>query len=256
LLDRSAVVQNFLVNTTQFFCHFHNIAQIYTAMVHEKQGELLLHRGTHGGWRPGAGRKPGPNPRVRHRPRSDFAARFPCHVTLKVAPGLPSLRNVAVVRAVTETFRAGAERGSFRLLEWSIQDDHLHAIVEAKGAAALGRGMKSLAARFAKAVNRGLGRRGPVLRDRYHVHVLRTVREVRNALAYALNNARRHLVKLGRALPRVARIDPASSGAWFQGWRPGVALPEAIDPPPVARATTWLASVGWRKLGLLDPAEV
>jgi len=157
---------------------------------------------------------------------------------------------------VIESFRQGAERGSFRLLEWSVQDDHLHAIVEADGTRALGRGMKSLAARFAKAVNRGLGRKGPVLRDRYHVHVLRTVREVRNAIAYVLNNARRHLARLGRALPRVARIDPASSGAWFDGWRPDVALPETIGPPPVARARTWLAAAGWRRLGPLDPAEV
>jgi hypothetical protein len=115
--------------------------------------------------------------------------------------------------------------------------------------------MKSLASRFAKAVNRALGRRGGVLRDRYHRHVLRTVREVRNAIRYCLNNARRHLAKLGRA-PRAAVVDPASSGAWFLGWRPEVVVPEAIGPPPVARATTWLARVGWRNLGLLDPAEI
>ena len=160
------------------------------------------------------------------------------------------------MRSVIETFRDGAERRRFRLLEFSLQDDHLHAIVEADGPAALGRGMKSLASRFAKAVNRALGRRGRVLQERYHLHVLRTVREVRNALRYVLNNARKHLAKLGRALPRAARIDPASSGAWFLGWRPGVRLPEAIGPPPVARATTWLARVGWRRLGLLDPAEI
>jgi hypothetical protein len=161
-----------------------------------------------------------------------------------------------VVQTAFETFRLGAERGSFRLVEFSIQDDHLHAIVEAESAAALGRGMKSLASRFAKAVNRALGRRGPVLRGRYHLHVLRTVREVRNAIRYVLNNARRHLVKAGRALTGAARVDPASSGAWFLGWRPGVSPPVAIGPPPVARPTTWLARVGWRRLGLLDPAEI
>ena len=225
-------------------------------MGHPKQAELPLHRGTHGGWRPGAGRKPGARPRVRHAARPEFAGRFPCHVTLKALPGLPSLRNAGVVRAVIESFRAGAARSAFRLLEFSLQDDHLHAIVEADGPAALGRGMKSLASRFAKAVNRGLGRRGPVLRDRYHLHVLRTVREVRNAIRYVLNNARRHRIKAGRAPALVAPVDPASSGAWFHGWRPGVQLPGGIGPPPVARATTWLARVGWRRLGLLDPAEI
>lgn len=225
-------------------------------MDHQKQAELPLHRGTHGGRRLGAGRKPGPNPSIRHLSRADFPGRFPCHVTLKALPGLPSLRRAAVVHAVIEAFRTGAERRSFRLLEFSVQDDHLHAIVEADGAAALGRGMKSLASRFAKAVNRALGRRGPVLRERYHLHVLRTVREMRNALRYVLNNARRHLAKLRRPLPRTGRVDPASSGPWFDGWRPGVRLPAAIAPPPVARARTWLARVGWQRLGLLDPAEI
>jgi REP element-mobilizing transposase RayT len=224
-------------------------------MVHQAQRELALHRGTHGGRRPGAGRKPGSNPQIRHRSRPHFPRSLPCHVTLKAAPGLPSLRRADVVRAVVASFRKGADRGSFRLLEFSIQDDHLHAIVEADGSEALGRGMKSLAARFARAVNRALGRRGQVVRDRYHLHVLGSVREVRNAIRYVLLNARKHLAKLGRALPRVARVDPASSGPWFAGWRPGIRLPEPIGPSPVTAPRTWLAREGWRRLGLLDPAE-
>jgi len=193
---------------------------------------------------------------MRHRSRPEFPGRFPCHVTLKAQAGLPSLRRLEVVREVMASFAAGAERGSFRLVELSLQGDHLHAIVEAEGREALGRGMKSMTARFARAVNRALGRSGPVLRERYHLHVLRTAREVRNALSYVLTNARRHLARLGRVLPRAVRIDPASSGAWFQGWRTGVSRPEATGPPPVARATTWLARVGWQRYGLLDPAEV
>jgi REP element-mobilizing transposase RayT len=85
---------------------------------------------------------------------------------MKAVAGLPSLRRLGVVREVMRAFAAGAERGAFRLVEFSIQNDHLHAIVEAEGRDALGRGMKSLAARFARAVNRALGRTGPVLRER------------------------------------------------------------------------------------------
>jgi hypothetical protein len=119
--------------------------------------------------------------------------------------------------------------------------------------------MKSLATRFALAVNRALGRRGPVLRDRYHHRVLRTPREVRNALAYVLLNGRRHAAKGRRALAGVVRLDPASSARWFEGWRRDARLsepPPAASPPAVARAHTWLLLVGWRRRGLLDPAEV
>ena len=178
-------------------------------------------------------------------------------MTLKVRPGLPALRRGSVVREVERTFRRGAERSGFRLAHYSIQDDHLHAIVEASGRDALGRGMKSLAARFARAVNRALKRKGPVLRERYHLSVLRTPKQVRNALRYVLLNATRHLAKrLGTRELRVRVLhDPASSARWFDGWRRG-SPPAAPDPPAVAPAETWLLRLGWRRWGLLDPADV
>jgi hypothetical protein len=113
--------------------------------------------------------------------------------------------------------------------------------------------MKSIAARVARAVNRVPGRRGPVLADRYHRHTLRTPRQVRNAIAYVLLNARRLLAKAGRQ-PPAASLDPASSARWFDGWRHE---PEhSHDPPAVSSARTWLLSLGWRRHGLIDPSEV
>src|SRR5574338_1601183 len=205
-----------------------------------------------GGPRPGAGRKAGPNPRVRHVSRGALSGREPCHVTLKVLPGLRTLRDVRVVRALEETFRALLQRADFRVFAYSIQGDHLHLVVEADDERALARGMKAVGTRVARVVNRILKRTGPVLRDRYHLRVLRTPLEVRRALAYSLLNARKHL---GRRAPRVGRVDPASSGAWFAGWRHGV-VALAGSPAPVAAALTWLLRVGWRRHGLLDPSEV
>ena len=94
-------------------------------------------------------------------------------------------------------FGEACERAAFRLVHYSIQANHVHLIVEAESATALGCGMKSLAARFARAVNRALGRNGPVLVDRYHLHTLKTPREVRRALAYVLLNARKHAARAG-----------------------------------------------------------
>jgi REP element-mobilizing transposase RayT len=232
------------------------------------QTELPLLRGARGGWRPGAGRKQGPNPRVRHRSRAPFPTAHPCLVTLKVRKGIASLRKPAVVRQVEDAFRRGRARAAqhpFRLVHYSIQGNHLHALVEARGPEALGRGMMSLGIRFARAVNRGLGRRGRVLEDRYHVRVLATPRQVRSALRYVLLNARRHAAKLrgGKERLRVpVRLDPASSARWFEGWRAGVARAESPAAfglratPAVSRARTWLLRAGWRRHGLLDPSDV
>jgi REP-associated tyrosine transposase len=209
-----------------------------------------------GGRRAGAGRKRGPNAKDPHRPRAPFARCFPCHVTLKVKSNLPSLRSVRLVRELERSFAAACERGRFRLVQYSIQHDHLHAMAEVTSAHDLACGMKSIAARLARAVNRVFARRGPVLADRYHLHLLKTPREVRNALAYLLLNARRHLAKQGRhPLPRPA-IDPASSGRFFSGWNRRFHPETGIHDPPVAPPHTWLLRVGWRRHGLIDPAEV
>lgn len=123
---------------------------------------------------------------------------------------------------------------------------------------ALANGMKSLGARLARAVNRVLGRSGPVLDGRYHHHVLRTPREVRRALAYVLLNARHHLRKRrGAAGASRALFDPASSARWFDGWRRSVAdlLPTSDARREVALPRTWLLRVGWRRHGLVDPGE-
>jgi REP element-mobilizing transposase RayT len=159
---------------------------------------------------------------------------------------------VRIVRALEATLAEACERGDFRVAQYSIQPDHLHLLVEASDRAALGRGMKAIGARVARAVDRVLRRRGRMLRDRYHLRILKTPREVRRALNYVLNNARKHL---GARAPRVGRVDPASSGRWFTGWREGI-VALARSPAPVARARTWLLRVGWQRHGLLDPSEV
>jgi REP element-mobilizing transposase RayT len=174
-------------------------------------------------------------------------------VTLKVRPGLPSLRTVKLVRELERSFAAACERGRFRVAQYSIQPDHVHLIVEAAGKRALACGMKSIAARVARAANRLFRRRGSVLADRYHVRILRTPREVRNALAYVLLNARKHLATVKRVFTG-EELDPASSGRWFDGWRH--AEVDSRDPPSVAAPHTWLLAVGWRRHGLIDPSEI
>jgi REP element-mobilizing transposase RayT len=175
-------------------------------------------------------------------------------VTIKVRPGIPSLRSARLVRELESSWRQIRDRNRFRIAHYSIQSNHVHLVVEAATVSDLGAGMKSVAARLTRAVNRVFARRGAVLRDRYHLHVLRSPREVRNALAYVLLNARRHAAALGDSLRRAARVDPASSGRWFDGWRSGIET--AHDPPAIAQPHSWLLRVGWRRAGLIDLYEM
>jgi REP-associated tyrosine transposase len=158
---------------------------------------------------------------------------------------LPSLRRDGIFMAVRAAFaKASTER--FRLLQFSVQRDHVHLILEGDGLRELCRGIQGLAIRVAKAINRALGRHGRVWDDRYHLRALPTPREVRHALLYVLQNWRKHL-------NAVRGLDPRSSAAWFTGWHVSTAPPPGR--PPVAPPRTWLASVGWRRHGLIGVAE-
>jgi hypothetical protein len=82
--------------------------------------------------------------------------------------------------------------------------------------------------------------------------VLKTPREAAHALKYVLLNGAKHIAQLGR---RVARgwLDPLSSAPSFDGW---IETRATAPPRELPRARSWLLSLGWRKWGLLDPADV
>jgi REP-associated tyrosine transposase len=241
------------VDSEFFSCIGTNIALNYALMSMNECGvQLELRLPVLGGRRLGAGRRPGPRPRVRHRSRDGVAAAHPALVTLKVRAGLPSLRRRSLVQRFEHSLLTLRPRNDFRVVEYSIQSNHAHFVIEATNADELGRGMKALGARFARVVNRVFASRGTVLRDRYHLRILRTPREVRNALAYVLLNVRKHRAQRGLATP--PRIDPASSGRWFAGWAGEVLL--ARDPPVVSAARSWLLRAGWLRWGRVDLGEI
>jgi hypothetical protein len=155
------------------------------------------------------------------------------------------LRRDDVFAAARAAFgKASTDR--FRLIQFSVQHDHVHLLLEADGPTGLRRGVQGLTIRVAKAINRALGRRGKVWGDRFHARALATPREVRRALVYVLQNWRKHV--------RGAHgLDPRSSAAWFAGWRRSIVPPSGRA--PVVTPRTWLGSVGWRRHGLLGVDE-
>ena len=199
-----------------------------------------------GGRRRGAGRKRTLRglPRVPHRPREAHRHDHLVHTTMRVRRGIPSLRLCRLVKAVADAIRRSSNAG-FRVVEMSVQADHMHLIVEADDQHQLGCGMRGLAIRVARAINRELGRRGSVWNDRWHGRELKTPREVRNALVYVLCNRKKHD-------PNATGLDPCSSATWFSGWKGSAGL-ECRDPPSIERPTvaarSWLARKGWHLRG-------
>ena len=111
-----------------------------------------------------------------HVTRPKIDPRFPVQVTIRATPGLPSLRSPRVFGALRCAIaRASLDR--FRVIHFSIQQDHGHFIVEGDEARRARGGVHGLAIRLALAVNRVLGRKGKVVGDRYHARPLTTPRQ-------------------------------------------------------------------------------
>jgi len=107
----------------------------------------------------------------------------------------------------------------------------------------------------------GTRRSGRVFSDRYHARALMTPREVRNALAYVLNNWRHHDEHRARSA-RSWSIDRYSSGYQFDGWKELDGEPFLFKPPDgyvapiVWLPRTWLLREGWRRHGRIRIEEV
>ena len=140
-------------------------------------------------------------------------------------------------------------REDFRVVAYSLQTNHVHMIVEAAENEAMASGMKAVASRLARAVNRVFHRSGKVLEGRYHLRALTTPREVRNAIAYVLLNIRKHYLER-KGFPPPVRIDAASSGRWFDGWLHNVPS-ESLGPDirDVSPARSWFNDQRLEKMG-------
>jgi REP element-mobilizing transposase RayT len=211
---------------------------------------------TWGGKRKKAGRKrKAPRKQVPHRARSSLASRFPVHVTVRVTRRVRKLRGFRMASALRKVFARSCAREGFRICQFSVQGNHVHMICEAIDQQALGTGMRAFNARLAQAVNAAMRSRGQVVAERSHQEILKTPQQVRNALCYVLQNARRHGVAPSGWL---GGIDPYSSGRYFDGWSEVPDLPEPgpDEPAVVADAHTWLLTTGWRRRGLIGVHEV
>ena len=200
-----------------------------------RASQLVLPLRSHGGRRPGAGRKPrGAKPLVSHAPRPRFEKALPVLVTLRFAGHVWNLRSARCYRLIRRAFESSRGRFGMRLIEFSVLGNHLHLIVEADGSESLSRGIQGLSIRIAKALNRLMDGRGRVFADHYHERLLTTPTELVNAIAYVLGNAAHHYGEKHRDpySSAGARELLAAPQGWLlrRGWRRARCIPSGMPP--------------------------
>jgi REP element-mobilizing transposase RayT len=147
------------------------------------QRNLYLFKGCHGGRRPRCGRKRIKPRGVSHCTREKVSGKTPLHVNFKYRT---SIRNKDSLKLLKKAIQNARGHG-LRVLHYSLESNHVHLILEAASNALLTQGMRSLTITMAKGL--GLGR---VQIERYHLHVLKSIREVKHAIHYVLFTRQRH----------------------------------------------------------------
>ena len=168
------------------------------------QLKLNIFKGKRGGRRPGVGRKRIHSPGVAHRARKKVTDRFPIHINFKVNH---SIKNKTCLRILKKAISNARSHG-LRIIHFSLESNHVHLLIEATDNAILTKGMRSLTITFAKGINKGR-----IQLERYHLHILKSVRETRNAFHYVVLNHAKH-AQLKRAY-----IDSYSSLGWVRELR-------------------------------------
>ena len=196
-------------------------------------------------------RHPGRERRTAHVRRS--GRHVPAHITIRAANGLPSLRQQAVAKAIGHVIRTmRTVREDFRIVEFSIQSNHVHLIVEADDDKVLSSAIRSFEARVSKMLNHHVLRRkrGRVWGDRYFRVDLASPRQARHALAYVLQNGQHHGVVAAGVK------DPISSARWSDRYVTRAELPP--DTSLTSPSRTYMLNVLWEKRwpGAISPAEV
>ena len=187
-----------------------------------------------------------------HVRRPEVVARHPVHVVLRVVRAAGNLRTQHAYRAIRGAIGKCAGRTDYRVVHASLQSNHLHLLVEADDKRALSKGMQGFAISAAKRLNRELRRRrGLVFAFRYHATPITSPTQARNAIAYILNNWRRHRNDVRAPW----RIDPYSSAAQFHGWHTPHGHTHR-EPLPCVRPTSWLLTDGWTRAGPIRTDEI
>jgi REP element-mobilizing transposase RayT len=198
----------------------------------------------------------------RHVARPRVRASTPVHIGIKVRHGTWNLRSRRAFRILREAFVASQQKIRFRLIGYSVQGNHVHLIAEGDDTYAISRAMRGISIRVARRLNRLMGTKGKVIPIRYFMRVLRTPLQVKRALAYVLNNFRRHAAQWGEVVGSTW-IDPYSSGLWFDGWsrmhtrtRDGPVDPLPMLDPGIVEPRSQVLREGWKVHGLIELSHV
>jgi hypothetical protein len=191
--------------------------------------------------RPGRPRKD-PFDRRGHHGRPELDPRVPLLITQKFVAGSPYARTMEHLVVFEDVLLRKQDPEGFRVVEYSLQGNHYHLIVEVPGGReGLARALRSFHGALTKSWNRLSGRQGGMFAS-YDEAPLGHARRAANAVRYVLWNAYHH--RVAGSAP-----DRASSARWSGAWTTPMS-PSGARLAPVFPGETYILREAMRRFPL------
>lgn len=128
---------------------------------------------------------------IRHVRRLRLKKASSLHLTIKVRENKADIQSKRILKALHHAIKRARLKG-LKVVHYTLEYNHLHLLVESVDNKTLHKGMQSFGITIAKAINKIKRTKGSVYKNRYHLKLISSPRQLRNVLHYIFNNGVKH----------------------------------------------------------------
>ncbi|MEA9355221.1 transposase [Bacteriovorax sp. PP10] len=128
---------------------------------------------------------------IRHTKRFRLKKPSSLHLTIKVRENKADIQNKRILKALHNAIRRARLKG-LKIVHYTLEYNHVHLLVESMDNKILHKGMQAFGITIAKAINKIKRTKGAVYKNRYHLRVIDSPRQLKNVLHYIFSNGIKH----------------------------------------------------------------
>ncbi len=138
-----------------------------------------------------AGRPAIHDPGIRHTKRLRLKKPSSLHLTIKVRENKADIQNKRILKALHHAIKRARLKG-LKIVHYTLEYNHVHLLVESVDNKILHSGMQAFGITIAKAINKIKRVKGSVYKNRYHLRLINSARQLKNVLNYIFENGIKH----------------------------------------------------------------
>jgi REP element-mobilizing transposase RayT len=128
---------------------------------------------------------------IRHTRRFRLKKPSSLHLTIKVRENKADIQNKRILKALHYAIKRARLKG-LKIVHYTLEYNHVHLLVESVDNKILHKGMQAFGITIAKSINKIKSTKGAVYKNRYHLRVINSAKQLKNVLHYIFSNGVKH----------------------------------------------------------------